>query len=71
MDAGVAMKKPELRPGRVKCLKCGNMFDSRDVCTNRICPGCTRTNQREYVPRIAGSRVWGDGGSASIDHDGN
>jgi hypothetical protein len=65
------MNKPELRPGRVRCLRCQEMFDSRDVCTNRICAPCTRANQREYIPRVSGSRIYNDGHSTSIDHDGD
>jgi predicted amidophosphoribosyltransferase len=61
---------PDLQPGKKKCLKCRKDFDSWDVKSNWICPACTRTNQREYIPRIAGSQVYLDGGaSTAIEHD--
>jgi hypothetical protein len=64
--------QPDLRPGRAKCLKCDQMFDSRDVCTNRICPTCTRANGREYIPRVTGSRIYsGDGRAETIESDSN
>lgn len=65
------MDKPELRPDRIKCLRCTKLFDSRDVCTNRICPACTRINNRDYIPRIITSKVYSsDGGtSKAIESD--
>lgn len=45
------------KPGPSKCLKCGKTFQSRDVCTHRICPKCTRANNKEYIPRISMFRI--------------
>ncbi len=64
------MDKPQLRPGRVKCLRCSNLFDSRDIPTNRICPSCTKLNEKEYIPRIIASSVYGgDGSGHRIESD--
>lgn len=60
-------EKPKLEPGRKRCLKCRKWFDSWDVKLNHICPPCDRSNQREYIPRIAGSRVHGNGSRSSVD----
>lgn len=39
-------KKPVRVPS--KCLKCGDEFMSIDVCRNRICATCTRSNCKEW-----------------------
>ena len=65
------MNAGEPRPGRIKCLKCSGLFDSRDVVTNRLCAGCNKENSREYVPRRYSSRVYPSegGGTTPVDHD--
>lgn len=54
------------RPGRAKCLRCGKMFSSVDVTTNRICPKCTGDNNREYVPRMTSGTVYVGGRACNI-----
>lgn len=33
------------RPGRSRCLKCGDTFDSWDITKNRICGPCHKDNE--------------------------
>lgn len=59
MGARKSNPQPGARPGRVACLgHCGQKFDSVDVTTNRICPECTRVNQREFIPRTVSGTVY-------------
>ncbi len=64
------MSDPDLRPGEVTCLRCGKLFKSRDVCTNRICPPCTRNNSKEYIPRIIATSVHTGDGVSVMETDG-
>lgn len=36
--------------GRVECLNCEEMFDSKDRRINRICPACTGKTDKIYIP---------------------
>ena len=50
-------KKDKKHPnsGLKSCLKCGKEFMSLDVCRNRICVSCSRTNCREWLPNVYNS----------------
>lgn len=59
----------KLNPGKVKCLGCDKLFNSIDKSTNRICPECTRRNNKERLPRMAPSKIQLDGRTISLDSD--
>jgi len=47
------------------CLKCGKLFDSAHA-GNRICPGCGKLNEKEYIPRTASTIVYNGDGIPSV-----
>jgi len=63
------MALPTLRPGKVRCLRCGKKFKSRDVSTNRICMPCKRLIDREYIPRVLPSTVYPSDGTGVCSRD--
>ena len=58
-------------PGNVRCLGgCDKLFYSVDKATNRICPECTKRNNKERVPRVISSQISTDGGTVSLEPEG-
>ena len=41
------------KPGRVRCLRCQDFFNSPDRCRVRICPGCKRDRDDERCGKLA------------------
>lgn len=54
------------KPGRVRCMRCPNEFDSPDKIRIRICPDCSRVNAEAFVKPEVSS--FGAGGGAD-DYD--
>lgn len=64
------MDGPPMKPGKRPCLRCGRVFASRDLFTNRICPPCDRANarDRDRAPP-ASSAVYVNGRRVSFSED--
>jgi phage FluMu protein Com len=46
----------EAQPGDRECLRCDRTFASWDTRWNKICPKCTKLNERTYVRRTYSTR---------------
>jgi Zn finger protein HypA/HybF involved in hydrogenase expression len=56
-----------IKPGRVRCLRCYQFFDSPDRCGIRTCPTCSKNRDREGGIRIIPISHWGAAISAVGD----